>query len=131
MNKLAKRFLGKRLATAMVFVATLLGGALGGSPVLAQDVAALDWVESEGELQDISLADGTVIISGFEYRVVPHARVRVRGADSSLAGLSVGMKVQFMFETFEGLKARVAGVAEGFVIHELQQLPDNVELLLH
>jgi len=131
MNKLANRSLRKCLTTAMVFGLTAMCGVLGGPIAWAQDSFTVDWVESEGELQEISLSDSTVVISGFEYRVVPHARVRVRGNDSSLAGLRVGMKVQFMFETFEGLKAQVAGVAEGFVIHELQQLPDNVEILLH
>ena len=132
MNKLRSHLLKNGLLTAFVLAAAVWGGTLGASQALAQDAAVTqDWVENEGVVQEISLADSTVIISGIQYGVVPHAKVLIRGNASSLAGLAVGMQVQFMVENIEGLKAEIAGVSEGFVIHELQQLPDNVAIDLY
>ncbi len=91
----------------------------------------LELIPDEGVIQEISLAESKVIISGYEYRVVPHADVKVRGNASSIAGLVVGMKVSFQYEEFVGFKAELSAVSEGFVIHQLEQMPDNVELLLH
>lgn len=107
----------------------LVAGALASNPTLAADEA--DLIEDEGVVQEISLAEGRVLISGFQYQAPPHADVMIRGNASSIAGLVVGMKVRFLYENFEGFKAEISAVQEGRVIAELEQLPDNVGVQEH
>lgn len=124
MNRWFNRLTGRASALA----ATLVGVTFFGSLAYAIGIDD-DWIEAEGVVQELSLADSTVLIDGLQYRVVPHAKVQVRGRDSSFAGLQVGMQVLFFYESFEGLRAEVAALEEGLVIHEIEQLPDNVQVM--
>lgn len=126
MNRFTKRSAIKRLAVGFLL---LVAGVLVGQGALATDEA--DLVDGEGVVQEISLATGSLVISGFHYRVVPHADVRVRGSSSSIAGLVVGMKVQFLYENFTGFKAEMSAVEEGNLIHSIEQLPDSYEVQQH
>ncbi len=111
----------------MVFL--LLAGMLSSFGALAMDEAEL--IEGEGIVQEVLLAQSTVVISGFQYRVVPHAKVLIRGSSSSIAGLAVGMKVHFRYENYQGFKAEMSAVREGNVIVELKQLPDSYVVQQH
>ena len=108
-----------KLKACGLTLATLLGS----TQVLAVDEADLNF--AEGIIQEVSLAESKVTITGIIYDVEPHANVQVRGVVSSMAALEAGMKVSYTYVVMEGLDAEIAAVAESSVISEIAQLPDN------
>ncbi len=111
--------LASRLGAQALFALSLLVGA----PVFATDEADLQ--EAEGVVQEVSVAESKVLITGIRYEVEPHANVQVRGTSSSIAALLPGMKVRFLYEVIEGFDAEIAARKEASVISRLEQLPDS------
>jgi len=89
----------------------------------ATDEALL--IDAVGIVQEVTLSEGKVQITGINYEVVPHAKVTVRGNSSSIAALRPGMKVRFVYEVIEGFDAQIEARDEASVISELEQLPDS------
>ncbi len=108
----------KRLWLALALALVVVSGAAAESYTL----------DAEGIVQEIDLVAGTVIITGFSYRVPNDAKIKVNGNLSSAAALVAGMKVYFTYRVYEGIEAEVAGMVGIHVISELQQLPDSYVL---
>ena len=100
-----------------------VGAVIGAGSALATDEGLL--IDAEGIVQEVSVSDSKVLITGIRYEGEPHANVKVRGNSSSIAALRPGMKVRFVYEVIEGLEAEVAAREEASVISELEQLPDS------
>lgn|GEM_PF-2756118 len=109
----------RALATGLALVATSVAT----TSVLATDEALL--IDAEGIVQEVSVGESKVLITGINYEVVPHAKVTVRGNSSSIAALQPGMKVRFVYEHIEGFDAEISARDEASVISELEQLPDS------
>jgi len=82
-------------------------------------------IDAEGIVQEVSVSDSKVLITGIRYEVEPHANVQVRGSSSSIAALRPGMKVRFVYHVIDGFEAEISARAEASVISELEQLPDS------
>ena len=105
------------------------------SAILGVSASALDaereYVEDQGVVQEVSVGDGTVTISGLRFRVEPHADVSVRGSSSSIAALQPGMKVVFRFDLREQTGDTVAALIEPDLIFWMEQLADSAPVLEH
>jgi len=99
------------------------GALFGGAFAAATDEALM--IDHEGIVQEVSVSDSKVLITGINYEVEPHAKVTVRGNISSIAALRPGMKVRFVYEVMEGFDAEIAAREEASIISELEQLPDS------
>lgn len=124
MNNLKMKNLKQsRWPKLVVVPLAVLAASIGSGSALATDAGNL--IDAEGIVQEVTVSDSKVLITGIRYEVEPHANVKVRGNSSSIAALRPGMKVRFVYEVIEGLEAEVAARDEASVISELEQLPDS------
>lgn len=104
------------------FIVALLGIMFLSHGIAAIDYSNLDWVEKEGVIRKINLAERTAVISGYKYTFgnssgFNQPTVKLLNSNyGALELLEVGMKVQFHFVVESGTFRRML---------YLQQLPDN------
>ena len=111
------------LAMGLALMATSFGVTVATTSTSAADEALL--IDAEGIVQEVTVGESKVLITGINYEVVPHAKVTVRGNSSSIAALRPGMKVRFVYEHIQGFDAEISARQESSVISELEQLPDS------
>ena len=104
-------------------LALLVATGLGSGPAFAADDTLM--IEAEGVVQDVSVSESKVQITGIRYEVESQARVQVRGTRSSIAALETGMKVRFVYEVVEGFEAEMKAREDASVISSIEQLPDD------
>lgn len=89
------------------------------APATAEAPGRYALSDSAGLVQEVSVADNSLVIDGVRYRMAPDGKVEIRGSYGALSMLQAGMRVYFEF-------LRVSPQERRIVL--LQELPDNVEL---
>lgn len=72
-----------------------------------------------GVIQEVNLADSSLIVSGMHYDVALDADVQIRGSYGAFSMLTKGMQIQFTYQ--------VKSESERTIV-EVEQIPDNLSI---
>lgn len=72
-----------------------------------------------GIIQEIDLADSSLVVSGMRYEVAFDANVEIRGSYGAFSMLATGMQIQFTYLVYSESRRTII---------EIKQIPDNFSI---
>lgn len=79
--------------------------------------AATGQTTRDGVIQQLNFADGTLIVDGYRYHVLPDTQVEIAGSYGAFTMLEVGMQIHMVFNVVSSSRREVL---------QISQIPDNV-----